>query len=91
MFTILIFAICSTVFGAEPILSSNYNMYPTMDPKVDFAKYPEYSGEDLGITWSRASSKIKVWAPTADAISWRLYEDDLEGSAFKSIELRRGL
>jgi pullulanase len=42
-----------------------------------------YPGDDLGISYSRAGSVFKVWAPTAFSVSTALYEDagiyDAEG------------
>lgn len=32
-----------------------------------------YDGNDLGLTYSAASSTFKVWAPTSDSISLRIY------------------
>ncbi len=33
-----------------------------------------YDGNDLGLTYSAASSTFKVWAPTSDSISLRIYD-----------------
>ena len=42
-----------------------------------------YSGSDLGAVWSREETRLRLWAPTAEAVRVRLYrsgnpwEDDL--------------
>lgn len=33
-----------------------------------------YSGEDLGATYSQSSTKFRVWAPTATALSVKIYD-----------------
>ena len=38
-----------------------------------FAEDYTYYGDDLGATWSKASTTFKVWAPTAQAVSVKLY------------------
>lgn len=39
----------------------------------DFAKFPVYSGEDLGVIWSEKKLSIRIWAPTAISVMFRLY------------------
>lgn len=39
-----------------------------------FATEYTYTGKDLGATWSTASTTFKVWAPTAEAVSVKLYD-----------------
>jgi len=39
----------------------------------DFNKLPVYNGDDLGVIWSETSLYVRVWAPTALGIIFRLY------------------
>ncbi|HRX95175.1 MAG TPA: hypothetical protein P5158_13695, partial [Chitinophagaceae bacterium] len=32
----------------------------------DFNKYPEYAGNDLGLTYTAQESVFKIWSPPAD-------------------------
>lgn len=49
---------------------------------ADFASKYTYSGDDLGNTYSKSSTKFRVWAPTAKSVSLVTYEtaDDLASS-----------
>ena len=42
-------------------------------PLPDFSKYPTYKGPDLGLTFRKGEMRLRVWAPTADALTLRLY------------------
>lgn len=46
------------------------NIYSTKD----FEDKYTYTGTDLGATWSKESTTFKVWAPTAEEVSVRLYK-----------------
>lgn len=46
----------------------------------EFESQYTYDGDDLGATWSKASTTFKVWAPTADAVKVNLYESGTEGT-----------
>ena len=39
----------------------------------DFAKFPVYSGDDLGVFWSAERLHVRIWAPTAVSVIFRLY------------------
>ncbi|MCZ7593253.1 MAG: hypothetical protein M5U15_14435 [Kiritimatiellae bacterium] len=45
-----------------------------------FRRRFHYSGNDLGVTWSREKSKFRLWAPLADEVHLVLYKDGLGGS-----------
>ncbi|QDA62517.1 type I pullulanase [Hymenobacter jejuensis] len=42
-----------------------------VDP--DYTKYPTYTGPDLGLTFTGGRAKLRVWAPTAEALRLKLY------------------
>jgi pullulanase len=48
-----------------------------------------YSGSDLGLTYSSHQTKFKVWAPQAEAMKVKLYNADLTGNAFDSIDMQK--
>ena len=39
-----------------------------------------YNGDDLGATWTAASTAFRVWAPTADAVHLNLYTSGTAGT-----------
>jgi pullulanase len=43
--------------------------------KIDFNKYPVYTGNDLGLTYLPQRSFFRVWAPTAEKVQLKLYND----------------
>lgn len=46
------------------------NIYSTKE----FEDQYTYTGKDLGATWTKDSTAFRVWAPTADEVSVRLYK-----------------
>lgn len=43
----------------------------------DIDKNFYYSGDDLGVTYSKEASGFRIWAPTAKAVSLNLYQEGL--------------
>lgn len=55
---------------------------------IDFSIYPSYKGDDLGVFWTPEKTTIKIWAPTAKMVEFRLYKDGLTGEAFHKTQLQ---
>jgi pullulanase len=55
---------------------------------IDFSIYPHYEGSDLGVTWTPEKTTVKIWAPTAKMIEFRLYKDGKTGEAFHKTQLQ---
>ena len=53
---------------------------PNLYSSKEFESQYTYEGDDLGATWSKASTTFKVWAPTADAVKVALYKSGTEGT-----------
>jgi pullulanase len=53
----------------------------------DFNDFPIYQGGDLGINWSPERTIIKIWAPTAKRIFFRLYKEGQGGEAIKEFPM----
>lgn len=66
-------------------------MFACNGPKEysSFDEYPVYEGNDLELTYSSQNSKFRTWAPTAAQVKLLLYNDGLEGSAYKIIDMNR--
>ena len=58
------------IVSAEGFESCQVTMRGILDAKDYY-----YDGDDLGLTYSNAESKFKVWAPTAKKVSLALYDD----------------
>lgn len=50
---------------------------------IDFSTYPYYGGDDLGVSYSKAHTKIRVWAPTASQVELRIYKTGQGGSPIR--------
>ena len=61
----------------------------SMAQAVDYSNYPVYERNDLGVTCTQAAARIRIWAPTATNVRWKLYTHDLEGEPVREIELRK--
>lgn len=52
-----------------------YDIYiPSIYSTPEFEAEYTYTGNDLGSTWSETQTAFRVWAPTAESVSLRLYE-----------------
>jgi len=49
----------------------------------DFSAYPYYGGEDLGVSYTKEQTKIRIWAPTAIMVELRIYKLSHGGSAIR--------
>ena len=54
-------------------------------------KYPSYSGNDLGLTYSISESKFRIWAPTAEKAELIFYKDGAGGSPMQTIEMSKSI
>lgn len=55
-----------------------------------FRRRFHYSGNDLGVTWSREKSRFRLWAPLADEVHLVLYKDGLGGPKVGLWPMKRG-
>ena len=65
--------IFATLLTATMLTSVSMNFLPAMNYIVEAATYPEYSGNDLGCTYTKSKSTFKVWAPTASKVVLKMY------------------
>ena len=57
---------------------------------IDFSTYPSYDEKDLGVFWAPEKTSVKIWAPTAKTVEFRLYKDGKTGEAFHKTQLQSG-
>jgi pullulanase len=55
---------------------------------IDFSTYPYYGGDDLGVFWAPEKTVVKIWAPTAHLVEFRLYKDGKSGDSFYKTQLQ---
>ena len=53
----------------------------------DFSDFPVYMGNDLGIFWTPERTKIRIWAPSAQRVFFRLYTLAGGGKPTKEFQL----
>jgi len=51
----------------------------------DFIDFPVYKGSDLGILWTPEETIVRIWAPSALQVFFRLFTSGQSGSAIKEI------
>ena len=49
-----------------------------------------YTGGDLGAAWGPRATRFRLWAPTAEAVTLRLYRQGSGGAAHRTAAMRRG-
>ncbi len=50
---------------------------------IDFSTYPYYGGDDLGVFRTPGKTVCKIWAPTAQKVCLRLYNEGQGGKPFR--------
>lgn len=53
----------------------------------DFINFPVYEGNDLGVQWTPEYTFVRVWAPTARRILFRLYKEGTGGQAIREFPM----
>jgi pullulanase len=56
---------------------------------VDFSTFPYYVGNDLGVSYTKEKTNIRVWAPTAKEVELRIYKHSIEGEAIRIDQFTR--
>lgn len=55
-----------------------------------FAHYPVYKGEDLGLRYTPQSSAFRIWSPVAEQAQLLLYKDGAGDEAYQTFGLEKG-
>ena len=50
---------------------------------IDFSFYPFYDGGDLGVFFADGQLSVKIWAPTARSVEFRIYENSTSENAVR--------
>ena len=69
--------------------TANNETVMTTQPEsiTDYANYPTYDGEDLGLVIDGIVYKFKLWSPMADSVAVNIYENGLGGTAVSRHEM----
>jgi len=54
-----------------------------------YKNYPLYNGDDLGVTYSKESTVLKVWSPAAEQMKLRLYKTSLGNDLIEEISCKK--
>ncbi len=55
-----------------------------------YDRYPVYKGTDLGLTYTNTASQFRIWSPPAEAVQLIFYKEGDGGTAYKTIDLKKG-
>ena len=58
---------------------------------TDFNAFPIYPGDDLGVIWTKENLKIRIWAPTALTVVFRLYKSNEALEPIETIPLSKSI
>jgi pullulanase len=56
---------------------------------ASYDDYPVYEGSDLEMTYTSDATTFRVWSPTASQVKLLLYDNGIEGSAYRTEDLNR--
>jgi len=51
--------------------------------------YPVYHGDDLGVQYSPEKTTFRVWAPSAEAITVKIYDQGHEGNMLETLQMEK--
>ncbi len=55
----------------------------------EFSSFPVYNGADLGLSYSSRQSSFRIWAPTAETVQIRLYQEGTGGDPLQTIDMNK--
>ncbi len=72
-------------------LAFNACQQKNMDGHNDFDtssynNYPAFDGQ-LGVDYTKGKTSFKMWSPTASTVTLKLYDQDLGGTPFKTVDM----
>jgi pullulanase len=51
--------------------------------------YPIYDGNDLGVIYTKEKTSFRVWAPTAEEITVRIYDQGQKGNLLETFQMKK--
>lgn len=56
-----------------------------------YDSYPVYTGTDLGLTYTKAHSRFRIWSPPADKVELLLYHDGEREYPYRIVQLTKDI
>lgn len=63
--------------------------WSTQAQVIDWEHYPVYTGSDLGLTYTQAASKFRIYAPTAEQAELILFKEGIGGEPIARIDMEK--
>ena len=57
--------------------------------QINYSAYPEYTGKDLGLTYTKLSTSFRIWSPPADSAQLMLYSQGDGGEPLQIINMTK--
>jgi pullulanase len=57
---------------------------------IDFSTYPFYGEDDLGVYWMEEKTSFKIWAPSAQTVELRLFNNRHDVKQYMKTDLEKG-
>lgn len=57
----------------------------------DYDSYPVYNGDDLEVRWTPEATHFRIWAPTAEAVALRIYDQGTGGNIVSQYAMKRSV
>ena len=57
----------------------------------EYMQWPEYTGNDLGLTYSSTNAQFRIWSPTAQEAHLLIYSDGLYGHPEKICKMKQDI
>jgi pullulanase len=77
------------VLGILTMLVGNLSNHANAETVDEFAHYPIYEGDDLGVVYYPDKTHFRLWSPAADKVVLRLYEQGLGGVVLKAFNMKK--
>lgn len=65
------------------------NCQTERSPDMVWKDYPAYEGEDLGVRYFPEQTTVRIWAPPAEEVMFRLYDQGHEGQVIESHSMKK--
>ncbi len=60
-------------------------------PQEIWKDYPMYTGDDLGVYYEPSNTRIRIWAPTATEVVFRLYNQGHDGRELDNLQMSKDI
>lgn len=79
---------CAMGLGGFSTYAAQTGM-PVADPDARYARFPLYSGGDLGVTINGDKAYFRLWSPEASAVKLRIYKNGRGGEPVATVDMEK--